>query len=108
MNLIKSSLAVLLLIAFIWALNTRLAGTPPLGKLLNPTTGLWKNAESGIATGNASFSVKGIKNGVSVKYDKSYVPHVFADNDYDLYFAQGYVTAKDRLYQMDRQEPWRK
>lgn len=103
MNLIKSSLAVLLLIAFIWALDSRLGSTPPLGKLLSPTTGLWKNAESGIATGNQSVSVKGIKSGVSVKYDKNYVAHVFADNDYDLYFAQGYVTAKDRLYQMDRQ-----
>lgn len=103
MNLIKSSLAVLLLIAFIWALNTRLGDTPPLGKLLSPTTGLWKNAESGIGAGNQTVSVKGIGNGVSVKYDKSYVPHVFAGNEYDLYFAQGYVTARDRLYQMDRQ-----
>src|SRR5690606_981355 len=30
-------------------------------------------------------------------------PHVFAGHDYALYFAQGYITAKDRLWQMDFQ-----
>jgi penicillin amidase len=38
-----------------------------------------------------------------VFFDERGVPHIFAENDYDLYFAQGYVTARDRLYQMELQ-----
>lgn len=38
---------------------------------------------------------------VAVQYDIYGVPHITASNDYDLYFAQGYVTARDRLWQME-------
>ncbi|MCB9087424.1 MAG: penicillin acylase family protein [Calditrichae bacterium] len=36
-----------------------------------------------------------------VQWDDRRVPHVFAQNDHDLYFTQGYLTARDRLWQMD-------
>ena len=29
------------------------------------------------------------------------VPHIYADNEHDLFFAQGFVHAQDRLWQMD-------
>jgi len=29
------------------------------------------------------------------------VPHIFAENDEDLFFAQGYITARERMFQMD-------
>jgi penicillin amidase len=35
--------------------------------------------------------------------DRWGVPHIFARNEHDLFFAQGYVTAQDRLWQMDLQ-----
>jgi penicillin amidase len=38
---------------------------------------------------------------VLVQYDKFGVPHITASNDTDLFFAQGYVTARDRLWQME-------
>lgn len=38
---------------------------------------------------------------VSVLRDDRGVPHVVANNEHDLYFAQGYVEASDRLFQMD-------
>ncbi|GAB4330395.1 MAG: penicillin acylase family protein [Candidatus Abyssubacteria bacterium] len=38
---------------------------------------------------------------VIVQYDIYGVPHISALSDYDLFFAQGYVTARDRLWQMD-------
>ena len=37
----------------------------------------------------------------TVEYDKYGVPHISASSDADLYFAQGYVTARDRLWQME-------
>jgi penicillin amidase len=39
----------------------------------------------------------------NVYFDDRLVPHVFADNDQDLYFVQGYLHAKFRLFQMDCQ-----
>lgn len=38
---------------------------------------------------------------VSVQRDQFGVAHITAQNDHDLYFAQGYVHAQDRLFQMD-------
>ncbi|RYZ52322.1 MAG: penicillin acylase family protein, partial [Chitinophagaceae bacterium] len=40
---------------------------------------------------------------VNVYLDERLVPHVFADNDGDAYFVQGYLHAKYRLWQMDFQ-----
>ncbi|UCD56945.1 MAG: penicillin acylase family protein [Candidatus Hydrogenedentota bacterium] len=36
-----------------------------------------------------------------VDYDRFGVPHITASNDSDLFFAQGFVTARDRLWQME-------
>ena len=38
---------------------------------------------------------------VEVSRDLEGVPHIKASNDHDLYLAQGFVTAQDRLFQMD-------
>ncbi|MBV9215003.1 MAG: penicillin acylase family protein [Acidobacteria bacterium] len=38
---------------------------------------------------------------VTVQRDGRGIPYIDAKNDHDLYFAQGYVTASDRLFQMD-------
>ena len=38
---------------------------------------------------------------VSILRDDRGVPHVIAGNEHDLFFAQGYVEASDRLFQMD-------
>ncbi|MFT4417089.1 penicillin acylase family protein [Fredinandcohnia humi] len=45
--------------------------------------------------------VEGVTEQVEVYRDKNGVPHILANNNNDLYFAQGYVTAQDRLFQMD-------
>ena len=38
---------------------------------------------------------------VEILYDSMGVPHIFASSMEDLFFAQGYVHAKDRLWQME-------
>ncbi|WP_026694716.1 penicillin acylase family protein [Peribacillus kribbensis] len=43
----------------------------------------------------------GLKGSVSVLRDSSGVPHITAQNEHDLFTAQGYVQAQDRLFQMD-------
>jgi penicillin amidase len=46
-------------------------------------------------------SLAGLKDRVTIRRDERGIPYIEATNDDDLYFAQGYVTASDRLWQMD-------
>jgi penicillin amidase len=43
----------------------------------------------------------GVKQQVEILRDRWGVPHIYAANTDDLFFAQGYITAKDRLFQID-------
>ncbi len=45
--------------------------------------------------------ISGLKQNVTVRRDSRSIPYIEAGNDIDLYFVQGYVTASDRLWQMD-------
>jgi acyl-homoserine-lactone acylase len=44
--------------------------------------------------------IRGLKNDVVIRRDGLGVPFIEAKNEEDLYFATGYVTASDRLWQM--------
>ena len=48
-----------------------------------------------------NLAVAGLKSSVTVRRDGRSIPYIEASNDSDLYFAQGYLTASDRLWQMD-------
>src|SRR6266576_1456324 len=48
-----------------------------------------------------SIQLKGLHDSVTISRDERGIPYIEAKNDEDLYFAQGYVTAADRLWQMD-------
>lgn len=50
-------------------------------------------------TSTQSFSQ--VTSGATIRRDKWGIPHIKADNEYDLFFAQGFATAQDRLFQMD-------
>ncbi|HKD91974.1 MAG TPA: penicillin acylase family protein [Terriglobales bacterium] len=50
---------------------------------------------------DGSISLAGLGGPVTVIRDARGVPHIQARNADDLFFAQGYVTAQDRLWQMD-------
>lgn len=48
-----------------------------------------------------AIQLKGIKDKITIYRDERGIPYIEAKNDEDLYFAQGYATAADRLWQMD-------
>ncbi len=48
-----------------------------------------------------SYELHGLRGPVEVLTDRFGVPHIYAESTYDLFFAQGYVTARDRLFQLD-------
>lgn len=52
-----------------------------------------------------SLSVPGLTAAVEVRRDRWGVPHIYAKSQRDLFFAQGFVAAQDRLFQM---EMWRR
>ncbi len=89
--------------ALVVILNSTLILPAPLGKLLSPQNGLWQNAEPVDQDYSGQLRFPQLKGNVKVYFDERLVPHVFADNDNDAYFVQGYLHAKFRLWQMEFQ-----
>lgn len=84
--------------------NNRLplqAPIPPFGKFLDPFHGFWQNCYDN-RTGK-TLALPGLNAPVEIVYDSLAIAHIFAQNENDLYLAQGYVTATDRLWQMEFQ-----
>ena len=50
---------------------------------------------------SGSVAVAGLTAPVRIVRDTWGVPHIYAQSDDDLFFAQGFVQAQDRLFQMD-------
>lgn len=76
---------------------------PPIAPLLDPNHGFWQNTLSEDQLAAEEISLKNLSAPVDVVYDQNLIPHIFAQNDADLYRAQGYVTAQHRLWQMEFQ-----
>jgi penicillin amidase len=50
---------------------------------------------------DGELSAKGLKDRVEILRDSHGVPHIYAKNMHDVFFAQGYVQAQDRWWQME-------
>ncbi|MGH7482788.1 MAG: penicillin acylase family protein [Longimicrobiales bacterium] len=62
-------------------------------------------ARQSLARIEGTFGTPGLRAPVEVLRDEWGIPHIYARNLHDLFFAQGYVQAQDRLWQMDM---WRR
>ena len=105
MRIIPFALSTIVTAGLIFALNRPWGAKVPMvaGSFLSPQTGFWQNAEPTAADFNADLKFPELKGKASVYFDERLVPHVFAENDEDLYFIQGFLHAKFRLFQMDLQ-----
>src|SRR3954465_12888474 len=54
---------------------------------------------------NPRIITRGLQESVEILRDSNGVNHIYAKNEHDLFFAQGYAAAKDRLFQF---EIWRR
>ena len=65
--------------------------------------GLWFHhaAQNSLAQLDGTIAISGLHEPVHVARDGHGVPHLTAADLHDLFFAQGYVTAQDRMWQMD-------
>ena len=103
MKYLKFFLSLTLTAGLAYALNTKIEPAPPLGKFLNPVSGFWATAVPVGEKPPPDLTLPGLKAPVQVTYDKYLIPHIFARNNHDLYYAQGYITAYYRLWQMEFQ-----
>ncbi len=94
-------------VGLVFALNHRwnLSGnkTPRLGSFLSPQQGFWQNAEAKDEDFSMDLKSPLLQDKVDVYLDERLVPHVFAQNEHDVYFVQGYLHARFRLWQMEFQ-----
>ncbi|OIO65502.1 MAG: hypothetical protein AUJ47_02630 [Candidatus Marinimicrobia bacterium CG1_02_48_14] len=58
-------------------------------------------AVKGLPDYNGELKLTGLENAVTVYRDAHAIPHIYAQNENDLYRAVGYTMAQDRLWQMD-------
>lgn len=86
------------------ALGRSFEDLQPLGNLISPNTGIWRHHPSADPEAQeqlqAALKQKGIDD-VVLTFDEDGVPHLSAEKESSLYFAQGFVTAYFRLWQMD-------
>src|SRR5262245_24607736 len=70
-----------------------------------PEPNLAARAKAVLAQTSGTLRIPGLRKPVTVLRDPWGVPHIFAETQDDLFFAQGFVAAQDRLWQM---EIWRR
>ena len=103
MRIVPFLISLLVTVGLIYALGKKWGTIPPIGKFLSPQFGIWQNAEASDINFDGEFKFPNLKGKVEVVMDERLVPHVFAENDEDAYFVQGYLHAKFRLWQMEFQ-----
>lgn len=60
-----------------------------------------QKAHAALSTSSGKLQIDGLQQPVEVLRDRWGVPHIYAQNQHDLFFAQGFVAAQDRLFQME-------
>ena len=81
--------------------NQKISFLPPLGKFLNPYTGYLALVNSDELPENKIFN--NLNNSVEIIWDDRRIPHIFSNNEHDLFFTQGFIHAYERLWQMEFQ-----
>jgi len=77
------------------------SATPSRATAGTSTDTLRDQAAKRLAQIDGTIDVPGLDSVVEVRRDRWGVPHIYARTQHDLFFAQGFVAAQDRLWQMD-------
>jgi penicillin G amidase len=103
MRIVPFAISAIITAGLVYVLNNPLGSVAPFapGRFLSPQHGFWQNAEPADANFSEELDLAGMKGKAEIYFDERLVPHVFAENDDDLYFIQGYLHARFRLFQMD-------
>ena len=99
--MIRVALHLVWVAVLIGGLHYGPGGVAPLGSLLDPARGLYHNARIAEHGALDEGWIPSLTGPVTIERDERSVPHIFATSDQDAIRALGYVTAQDRLFQMD-------
>lgn len=77
------------------------AATKPQSPAQVATPNLEARAKAALAQIRGTLRAPGLQQSVRVQRDRWGVAHIYAQNEHDLFFAQGFVVAQDRLFQME-------
>src|SRR5258706_2535867 len=77
--------------------NTRINPCFAFALLLAASSSLARESTAPVET----LRVPGLKAAVEIRIDRWGVPHIYAKSQADLFFAQGFNAARDRLFQID-------
>src|SRR5689334_7311485 len=92
----------LALVILIFTLSQRLFNVFPVGKLMDPFIGFIQNGnDRSLVRPLSVYERMNVTDSVHVYFDDRKIPHIYASQLQDAWFAQGYVTASLRLWQMD-------
>ncbi len=107
MKIVPFIISAVITTSLVITLNTSLKikgkDAPPFGAFFSPQHGFWQNAESASADFTADLKFPQLTGKVEVYLDDRLVPHIFAEQENDAYFVQGFLHAKFRLWQMELQ-----
>ncbi len=104
MRILKFAVVFLFTVIFIYLANTTGpfgSQLPALGRFFSPFHGFWKNAEPVDDYKDEILTFEELSGPAKVVFDERMIPHIFAQSDQDAFFIQGYLHARDRLFQMD-------
>lgn len=98
----SAGLSILVLWAMFGPWDTAVAAaSSPASPLAAAPSSLQARAAAAVAIIQGERTAPGLRAPVRVQRDRWGVPHIYARNQHDLFFAQGYVVAQDRLFQME-------
>ncbi len=95
---IKKSLIAILSILLIFVLLVGTLGYISIRQSFPITEG---SVSTGAIEDTSLISVNGVDQPVDIYRDSMGIPHIYAATLHDLFYAQGYVHAQDRFWQMD-------
>jgi len=82
------------------ALSGKWGPLPRLGSFFSPESG-WTNQNKTENRKRPKVLKDQLKGKATIHFDSLGVPYIFADVEQDVYLLQGYITARDRLFQME-------
>jgi penicillin amidase len=100
----KAAFAAIILGSLVYATSFPMGKLPTLSLFLDPWNGAYRTARNAHESSRVSdVQIPGLKGAVSIYRDSRNVPHITAENDMDAVAALGYLSAQERLFQMDFQ-----